>query len=74
MKMKTLFAFAAVVVFALAFTSCRKDYKCTCKDSNGIIIEQASQTYKQVKKKDAESSCESFSNTWAKPLGGSCSI
>ncbi len=44
------------VVGAVGFSSCKKDYTCTCRDSSGDVI--ATVTYEGVKKSDAEASCE----------------
>ena len=33
--MKKIMPISALVLFALAFTSCKKDYTCTCTQTNG---------------------------------------
>lgn len=67
--MKKVFILAAAVLLVLA--SCKKDYTCVCT----INGSSASTTYEDVKKKDAEASCESLETT-AKFLdpNASCSI
>ncbi|MBW7868792.1 MAG: hypothetical protein H3C31_10745 [Brumimicrobium sp.] len=71
---RTILTTLAIIAISFAFTSCKKDWKCTCKTGTGIIIEEASQTYTNVSKKDAKASCDVFSTTYAAPFGGSCSI
>ncbi len=70
--MKKIIVFGAFAVLGVvALSSCKKDYTCTCT----INGSSASTTYKDVKKKDAEASCESLETT-SKILdpGASCSI
>ena len=65
-KLFTLFAAAAMIV---SFSSCKKDYTCTC------TVDGDTYTYplKDVKKKDANAACESAGSVWLL-VGGSCSI
>lgn len=57
-NMKKLFPVAAVAVLALTFTSCKKDYKCTCTwDISGTPGTYSWDLGKQ-KKKDAEAACK----------------
>jgi len=60
--MKKLFLSAIVVFVATAFTSCKKDYTCECKFSQGtpdinIPIEDA-------KKADAQDACDQAETTY----------
>ena len=41
------------MLVAFSFTSCKKDYTCSCTFS-GVITGSASETYPDLKKKDAE--------------------
>jgi hypothetical protein len=51
--MKKIAPIAALALFAVAFTSCKKDYTCECK-MNGTVI---STTTIHAKKSDAKSAC-----------------
>lgn len=52
--MKKVTSIALIALFAIGFTSCKKDYTCECT-LDGTVI--ASYTYTKVKKNDAESAC-----------------
>lgn len=52
--MKKIAPIALIAMMAVAFTSCKKDYKCSCKDSSGNEIK--TQSFK-AKKSDAKASC-----------------
>ncbi len=57
--MKKVFAVAALSVFAL--TSCKGDYTCDCTiDGNSYTFE-----YTDVKKKDAEDTCDQQEATYS---------
>jgi len=60
--MKKLSSIAIVAMFAaLALTSCKKDYTCTCTihDSSGIIADTSFSTvFPNQKKDDAKSACD----------------
>ena len=45
---------------AIAFSSCKKNYTCTCKDQTGAVI--SVQTYKNTKGKAGEQ-CSQYYNT-----------
>lgn len=67
--MKKFAPIAAIALFAIAFTSCKKDYTCTCTVagvSEDIPI-------KDAKKKDAKDACDASSAIYALG-GGSCSL
>ena len=61
-KTLLIFGFIAAICF-----SCKKDYTCTCQFSGGAKI---SETYMNVKKSDASSSC-SEKETMYKPSDAS---
>ena len=56
MKTKMFFAAAAVAMISLA--SCKKDYECECTYEQGGATGSAIYTYNDVKKDDAEASCD----------------
>lgn len=60
---------AAVAVAFLGLVSCKKDYTCACTDADGTF----NYSYNKVKKKDAESACNSMNTLWATD-GGSCKL
>jgi hypothetical protein len=47
-----------VALAGLAMTSCKKDYTCECLDNDRNDPQDISYTYKKVKKKDAQKSCD----------------
>ena len=49
------------VVAGFAFTSCKKDYTCACKDSSGDSV--ATGSFK-ASKKDATDSCDALETQW----------
>ncbi len=57
---------------ALTMTSCKKDYTCECKLTMFGETSTSTTLYKNVKKKDAESACNSL-NTQASAFG-SCAL
>jgi hypothetical protein len=61
-----------VVVAAILFTSCEKNYTCTCVYP-GSTIGTTKTTFKAKKKSQAESNCADL-NTQAKTNGGSCAM
>lgn len=69
--MKKIASIAVIALLAVGFTSCKKDYTCTCKDSSGK--ESAKYTFPKVKKKDAKTACDNWNNSF-KIAGGSCSL
>ncbi len=57
--MKNLIPVAAVVVLAMMFTSCKKEYTCTCTTSmTGVPSTTVSGKTDKMSKKDAKSKCE----------------
>ena len=70
--MKKLTPLVMIAAFgALMFGSCKKDYTCTCKNSDGT--ESFKYEYPKMKKKDAQAACDVWHNA-AAISGGSCSI
>lgn len=67
--MKKLLTLSLVVVAStILFTSCRKDYTCSCTSSGKITIAD-------VKKKDAQAACDAFSAIEAMgTASGSCKL
>lgn len=67
---KLVFAMLALGVI-VGFTSCKKNYTCTCTVAGGSIAIE----YEKVKKADAEDACSSAETTYkvADP-GASCSL
>lgn len=68
--MKKFVAFAAICLAVLSFSSCRKDYTCTCKVA-GQVVE--TDPIPKAKKSDAESICNSIQTSYSS-LGYNCSI
>jgi hypothetical protein len=69
--MKKVLLVAAVAAFAM--TSCKKDYTCTCTYTDPMGGGTETQTYpmKDVKKKDAKSTCNTLGSLWIS-AGGTC--
>ena len=61
-----------LVAFAgLALASCRKDRTCECKttsDQPGFTSSTTVRTWKDVKKKDANNGCQSYSSKTTAPV------
>ena len=57
---KTLLFACATLICAATMTSCKKDYTCTCKVAGQTIPLEL----KDVKKKDAQSSCDQAQTTY----------
>lgn len=68
--MKKFVAFAAISVAVLSFSSCRKDYTCTCKVA-GQVVE--TNPIPKSKKSQAETICKNIETANAVD-GFSCSI
>jgi len=59
LRMKKLFILMAMVAFV--FTSCKKDYTCTCtSDTTGV--DPIVYNYDNFKKSDAEDACDALNN------------
>jgi hypothetical protein len=69
MKKLSLLSIAALFV-ATSFTSCKKDYTCSCSGGTTTPIDYE---YKKVKKADAEDACSTTSALWTLG-GGSCKL
>jgi hypothetical protein len=63
--MKKLFPVAAVAALAMMFTSCKKDYKCTCTASYLGTTTSSTVDLGKQKKKDAEAACSAKAVTTA---------
>ena len=61
--MKKLVPVTAVAVLAMMFTSCKKDYKCTCTASYAGTTTSSTVDLGKQKKKDAEAACSSKATT-----------
>lgn len=68
-QMKKLFAFSVVTMFVFIFSSCKKDYTCTCTYTNGSTN---STQLENLTKDDANAACNTLS-LLAAPLG-SCTL
>lgn len=70
--MKKIAPIATIALFtAMSFTSCKKDYKCTCKNADGSVANTYELT--KVDKTTAESTCNTWNSTF-QIAGGSCSL
>lgn len=69
--MKKVIAFAAFGVAVLSFTSCKKDYTCTCK-ANGLPDQVLS--IQKAKKADAESACQTAQEQWSVAGYNDCTL
>ena len=67
--MKKVLLIAAVA--GLSMVSCKKDYTCTCTYNDGSGTQTVTYQMKDVKKKDAKSTCNSLGSLWI-AAGGTC--
>jgi PBP1b-binding outer membrane lipoprotein LpoB len=59
--MKKIASIAAIALFAVAFTSCKKEYTCSCKyDMNGTQQTVDVKSGTKLSKKDAKTWCEGY--------------
>lgn len=75
--MKKFIPLAAVAVLALTFTSCKKDYSCTCTSTVGGSSASSTTSLGKQTKKDAKAACEALASS--STIGGttysvSCSL
>lgn len=73
---KALFGFAMAAVLTVGFTSCKKDYSCTCNyNLVGLGDTTITYQYPKVSKSDAEETCD-LQDTQVKLIdaNGSCSL
>lgn len=70
MKKSTITILIAFIA-CIAFTSCKKDFTCTCYDNASIATDKS--TYNQVTKNVAEEKCDLL-NKGAAINGGYCSL
>jgi hypothetical protein len=63
-KMKKLFPLAAIAVFAVMFTSCKKDYTCTCTQTvTGSTPVTTTVSLGKQTKSDADKACSNYNVT-----------
>jgi len=63
--MKKLFPVAAVAVLAMMFTSCKKDYTCTCKiTSGGTALPDVVLPFTKTTKSKATDACKTAETTY----------
>lgn len=67
--MKKFAPIAAIALFAIAFTSCKKDYTCECT----VLGTTVPTEFKDVKKKDAQDDCDKLDAS-AKIVDGNCKL
>jgi len=76
--MKKITPFVIVALFgALTFTSCKKDYKCTCKFNNSFFASgDTTITWDlgKQKKSNAKAACNNESTAYQIYGAGSCSL
>lgn len=72
---KALFGFVMAGVLTIGFTSCKKDYSCTCNYNWGAGDTTITYQYPKVSKSDAEETCD-LQDTQIKIIdtNGSCSL
>ncbi|MGN6478345.1 MAG: hypothetical protein ACTHKV_14070 [Flavipsychrobacter sp.] len=68
--MKKLAPIVALSLMVVAFSSCKKDYTCSCKSGTGTPF---TYQFNKVKKKDAKAACDTWNSTY-QISGGSCSL
>ncbi len=69
--MKKITPMIAIALFALASTSCKKNYTCECTYANNSSLNSSSEI--KTTKKDAEAKCKTL-NDAAAPVGGTCAL
>ena len=71
--MKKITSIALVALLAVAFTSCKKEYTCTCSyDIAGVKGSTDVKSGTKLSKKDAKTWCEGYKTTgWS---GVTCSL
>jgi len=64
--MKKMIPVAAMAVFALMFTSCKKDYTCSCTVTvtGQSTTTPVSATFTKTTKSDAQSNCDKMKTTY----------
>lgn len=68
--MKKITTLAMLALFAVAFTSCKKDYTCECTYANAALN---SSSEIKTTKKDAQDKCDAL-HAAASPVGGTCKL
>ena len=68
--MKKVFALAALTLAVFSFSSCKKDYTCTCKATG---LQDVVLNINKAKKSDAKSTCDQATTTYS-AAGYSCEL
>ncbi len=64
--MKKLLPISSLVILALMFTSCKKDYTCSCiTNTPGSVATTTKIPIENSKQKDADAACTAKSKTYA---------
>lgn len=73
---KGFLGLAALMIAGIGFTSCKKDYTCTCTWDDGINANNTfAWEFPDQKKKDAEEACDSQETTLKNiDSGASCEL
>jgi len=71
MKKGLLLILGTAFIASMCFTSCKKDYTCTCTYTDAAMGGPDVYPLNKQKKKDAKSACDVF-NAAASALNGSC--
>lgn len=69
--MRKLAPIAMLALLAVAFTSCKKDYTCSCTNSAGAA--SGTYTFPKAKKSDAKKACDAW-HSIASAGGGKCTL
>lgn len=69
--MKKVFSIVAGLALVASLASCKKDYTCSCKDSEGEEWEKVD--LGKTTKKKAKDACEATNATWA-AFGAKCEV
>ncbi len=59
---KTSLLIAAIAVSSVVFTSCKKDYSCTCTTTIGGLSSTSTHDLPKQTHKDADDACNRFEN------------
>ena len=70
-KRTTSILSAALLLIAISFSSCKKDYTCTCYATGKIITKKS--IYNQSTKKNAQEKCGNLSRS-VSGVGGWCEL
>ncbi|RYD57982.1 MAG: hypothetical protein EOP56_06840 [Sphingobacteriales bacterium] len=62
--MKKIASIAVIAIFAVGFTSCKKDYTCTCTWKVGNETKTQASAFGKQKKGDANDACDALETTY----------